>query len=61
MAEGPNAMRVPPREPLVPLTSLAWLVLVPGDPAAARAFTEAETEEAHRYAANKGGTCDALR
>lgn len=61
MADTPNSMRLPPREPLVPLASLTWLVRVPGEPAATRAFTEAEVEQARSYAAQKGGTCDPLR
>lgn len=60
MGHGPNAMRTPPREPLVPLASLAWLVRIPGNPTAIRAFTAAEVDEARRYADDRQGICDPL-
>lgn len=61
MAEAAKAMRIPPRLPLVPLSALAWLALIPGDPAAVRAFTDAEVDDARRYAAERGGTCEPLQ
>lgn len=51
-------MRVPPRQPLVDnLADLRYLVQVPGQPAAVRAFTAAEDAEARQYAAERGGRC----
>lgn len=55
MGHGPNAMRTPPPEPLVPLASLAWLVRM-----AIRAFTAAEVDEARRYADDRQGIYDPL-
>lgn len=60
MVHGPNTVRMPPREPLVSLASLAWLVRIPGNVAALRAFTEAEVDEARRYADDRQGICDPL-
>lgn len=61
MAEAAKTVRIPPRLPLVPLSALAWLVRIPGDPAAVRAFTAAEVDEARRYADERGGTCEPLQ
>lgn len=60
MAAGQNVQRIKPREPLVPLKSLAWLVRIPGNPTAVRAFTDTELDDAHRYATEQGGTCEPL-
>jgi hypothetical protein len=59
-AQRPNEVRLPPREPLVELKDLTTIVLVPADPAAVRAFTAAEEQEARQYAADNGGTCVSL-
>ena len=52
-----NASRIPPRQPLVALADLTVLVQVVGDPAAARAFTDAERDAAQAYALDHGGIC----
>ncbi|EHB48843.1 hypothetical protein MycrhDRAFT_5684 [Mycolicibacterium rhodesiae JS60] len=38
------------------VADFTMLVRVPGEPAAVRVFTDAETDEADRYAAGAGGT-----
>lgn len=60
MTESPNTMRIAPRQPLVPITALTMLVAIPGNPAATKAFTDDETEEALHYADEHGGRCDPL-
>jgi len=40
----------------VDVADFTMLVRVPGQPSAVRAFTDADTDEAHRYAADTGGT-----
>jgi hypothetical protein len=42
---------------LVEVAELTVLVQVPGDPSAARAFTDAERDAAQTYAAERGGIC----
>lgn len=57
MSEDSRAIRIPPRDPLVALDALVWLVSVPEKPSAVRAFTAAEAAEARQYAAEHGGHC----
>lgn len=57
MSEGLHSIRIPPRDPLAALDALVWLVSVPENPAAARAFTADEAAEARQYAAEQGGHC----
>jgi hypothetical protein len=60
MNESPNTIRIAPRQPLVPITALTMLVVIPGNPSATKAFTDDEAEEALRYANEHGGRCDPL-
>ncbi|MDD4865576.1 MAG: hypothetical protein PHQ28_00100 [Mycobacterium sp.] len=60
MPQKRTELHIPPRQPLAELDALTILVCVPGDPAAVRAFTAAEADEARRYAAEHGGCCEPL-
>ena len=60
MADSPGTLHIPPRQPLRPLAALTILVRVPGKPAAARVFADAEADEARQYAAEQGGACEPL-
>lgn len=52
-----NISRIKPRQPMVSISELTLLVVVPGDPEAARAFTAGEAAEARTYAALHNGVC----
>lgn len=56
MTEVPPVRQAPRRRDDTALVSdFTMLVRVPGQPAAVRAFTDDEQDEAHRYAAATGG------
>lgn len=55
-----KAIRLPPRQPVASSSELTILVRVPGAPAACRAYTAAEADEAAQYAAEQGGEIVAL-
>lgn len=55
-----KAIRVAPRQPVASGNDLTILVRVPGAPAACRAYTAAEADEAAQYAAEQGGEIVAL-
>lgn len=52
-----HVQRNPPkRNRTATIADFTMLVHVPGQPAAAQVFTNAEHDDAHRYAAQTGGT-----
>lgn len=57
ISEDSRAIRIPPRDPVVALNALVWLVSVPEKPSAVGAFTAAEAAEARQYTAEHGGHC----
>lgn len=56
-----KAIRVAPRQPVASGNDLTILVRVPGAPAACRAYTAAEADEAAQYAAEQGGKLSRCR
>lgn len=59
MADDERAERRRPRS-AAKLTDLTMIVRVPGRPADVRTFTDAEADEARRYAAENGSTVEPL-
>lgn len=54
---GPNEVRIAPRQPGVRMSALTTLVRVPADPAKTACYTADQDVEAHQYAAQHGGIC----
>lgn len=55
-----GVQRQSPTRPPADITDLTLLVKVPGRPHLIRAFTDAEADEAHTYAADTDGTIEPL-